>query len=70
VYIGQIVHGSIGMTGIVGGLDPAIQVFGQAVKNSADNTARVMIESTGLTGAQVQFKCEGCRKGEKEKDKG
>jgi hypothetical protein len=70
VYIGQILHGSIGMTGIVGGLDPATQIFGLAVKNSADNPARVMIESTRLTGAQDQFKCEGCGKGEKEEDKG
>jgi hypothetical protein len=63
------VHGSIGMTGIVSGLDPAIQIFSLTVKNSADSPARVMIESTGLAGAQEKFKCGGCGKGEKEEDK-
>jgi len=69
VNIGQIVHGSIGMTGIVGGLDPAIQVFSQTVKHAADNTARVMTESTGLAGANEKFKCGGCGKGEKVEEK-
>jgi len=59
------VHGSIGMAGIVGGFDPAIQIFSQAVKHPADNPARVMIEGTGLTGAQDQFKRGGCGKGKK-----